>query len=203
MSKKEQTITKIMQASLQEFASKGYEQASTNQIAIHADVSKGLIFKYFTNKKILFMSLFSQVLTEMMDEFYKVDIKDKDPFSKIIEIIYWKAMYAKTHEQQAKLLLDAMSDPPKEIILDIYSYVEELKVLSVHHFFDDIDYSKYAKRYTKEQVVRFIELAIEGLQASVLKKGLTIDKLLAIKEESIEFIKIVLKGMEDEHELCI
>lgn len=46
---------KIIYASMEEFARYGYNSASTNNIAKNAGVSKGVLFKYFSNKENLFL----------------------------------------------------------------------------------------------------------------------------------------------------
>ncbi|GAB2497270.1 hypothetical protein GCM10008929_17930 [Alkalibacterium psychrotolerans] len=48
---------RILDAAFQEFAEKGYEQASTNQIAKAAGIGKGTLFYYFKNKQNLFYDL--------------------------------------------------------------------------------------------------------------------------------------------------
>ncbi|MGD9887317.1 MAG: TetR/AcrR family transcriptional regulator [Bacilli bacterium] len=197
MRKKDQTIDKIMQASLTEFANKGYLQASTNAIAEKAQVSKGLIFKYFPKKKDLYLALVQKVLKEMVEGFSNLKYASSEPILKIIDIIYWKAEYSKAHPLETALLLTAFSDPPGIVVSEIMGLLEQLKTLSFHQFFDDIDYTRYEKRFSKIQVQKNIELAIEGLQSSILKKGLTLDKLTGTKEESLLFIKTVLKGMEE------
>ena len=49
---------RIINAALEEFASGGYDKASTNAICRRADISKGSLFQYFGNKKNLFLQLF-------------------------------------------------------------------------------------------------------------------------------------------------
>lgn len=43
---------RILNAALKEFAQKGYQNASTNEIVKEAGISKGLLFHYFNNKRI-------------------------------------------------------------------------------------------------------------------------------------------------------
>jgi TetR/AcrR family transcriptional regulator len=47
----------ILDAAIQEFASEGYALASTNHIVERAGISKGVLFKYFSNKEQLFLYL--------------------------------------------------------------------------------------------------------------------------------------------------
>jgi AcrR family transcriptional regulator len=46
---------RIVQASLEEFAERGYDLASTNRIVAAAGISKGVLFKYFRDKEALFL----------------------------------------------------------------------------------------------------------------------------------------------------
>lgn len=50
----EEKQQQIVQASLAEFAEYGYDLASTNRIVQRADISKGVLFKYFNDKEALF-----------------------------------------------------------------------------------------------------------------------------------------------------
>ncbi|MEM5769547.1 MAG: TetR/AcrR family transcriptional regulator, partial [Bacillota bacterium] len=58
-----------MNAALREFASKGFDDASTNVIAKESGISKPLMFHYVKNKKDLFLFLFDYCL-EILDREY-------------------------------------------------------------------------------------------------------------------------------------
>lgn len=45
---------RIINAAMKEFAQKGYDKASTNEMVKEAGISKGLLFHYFQNKKQLY-----------------------------------------------------------------------------------------------------------------------------------------------------
>lgn len=51
----EEKKNRIIKSALKEFAVKGYEEASTNNIVKEAGISKGMIFHYFENKKNLYL----------------------------------------------------------------------------------------------------------------------------------------------------
>lgn len=82
---REKSIRKIYDASLELFASKGYEATSISQIAKKAEISKGLIYNYFDSKLDLLKGLmdsFSTVEAEMMTK-----VVDEDP-RKFLENIF-------------------------------------------------------------------------------------------------------------------
>jgi AcrR family transcriptional regulator len=64
LEKAKSTKDKILEAALIEFGTKGYKDASTNQIYPLASVSKGAIFKIFGSKANLFYEVFSLSLTK-------------------------------------------------------------------------------------------------------------------------------------------
>ncbi|HBP25406.1 MAG TPA: hypothetical protein DD618_00420 [Acholeplasmatales bacterium] len=197
MSKKQLTTERIIQAALNEFSEKGYENSSTNIISERAGISKGLVFKYFSSKKKLYLYLIDWGVKKLLSELEKSDLPVKtDPFEKIIEIIFWKGMFASTHPRETKMLLEGLSNPPKGMESDIQSSVAGLRTLSVNRFFSEIDFTRFSEEYSREDVLRNISYAIEGLQTATLRKGLTLENLQSAKEPSINFLKIVIKGME-------
>jgi len=61
----------IINAALEEFAAKGYDLASTNEIVRAAGISKGALFHYFASKKELFFFLCDYVYEIVNREFYE------------------------------------------------------------------------------------------------------------------------------------
>lgn len=61
----------IINAALQEFAQKGYDLASTNEIVKEAGISKGALFHYFSKKEDLFLFLCDYVFAVVNKEFYE------------------------------------------------------------------------------------------------------------------------------------
>jgi AcrR family transcriptional regulator len=75
---------RILNAAMKEFARKGYENASTNEIVKTANIGKGRLFHYFNTKKELFIFLFDTALqviqTEILDQ---TDTSEKDIFARL------------------------------------------------------------------------------------------------------------------------
>jgi TetR/AcrR family transcriptional regulator len=199
VTKKESTMQRILAAALDEFGTHGYEQASTNQIAEVADVSKGLVFKYYESKSNLYYLLFINELNRMLDQMneYLAKHQTSDHFERIVDVIFWKASYALKHPKATALLLEAIAKPPLPIRTQIYSHLSELTKLSIRLFFDDIPMDKIRPEYTKEDVIRNLELAAAGLQATYVTPNTTIESLMAMKDQSVAFLKTVLRGMEN------
>lgn len=61
----------ILNAALKEFASKGFDHASTNVIAKEANISKPLLFHYVANKQELFLVVYDYFYRLLMGEYYE------------------------------------------------------------------------------------------------------------------------------------
>lgn len=68
---KEEKRNHIINAALTEFAEKGYDLASTNEMVKAAGISKGALFHYFASKKALFFFLCDYVFETVSREFYQ------------------------------------------------------------------------------------------------------------------------------------
>jgi TetR/AcrR family transcriptional regulator len=195
---KSETMQKILDVACIEFGTNGFVNASTNQIAKNALVSKGVIFKYFHQKH----ELYFQVVVQEMDKLiqglslYMSSHEENDVFDKIVDIILWKATYAKMYPFASALLLEAVSKPPSAIKDKMMEYFSKLSSHSIQLFFDQIPMDNIQERFSKEDVQKMIGIAVNGLQATYIKEGMTLEYLESIREESIDFLKTVLRGME-------
>ena len=113
MTKKERTFLKIIEVSLIEFAEKGYELASTNNIYKAANVSKGSIFVYFNSKAELYYEVFKYYLKKLVDAISKIDLSNHhDVFEKMLAVSFWKFEYYAKYPEEGKFILEAVKNPP-------------------------------------------------------------------------------------------
>jgi AcrR family transcriptional regulator len=195
--KKERTKTKILDAARDEFGRKGYVAASTNAIAVAADVAKGSIFSHFGSKAGLFTSVFFRELDRMLADLDAFDRGEGKPvFERIVDVLAWKATYAATHPEATKVLLEGLSSPPDGTSDKILSRVQDLSKMSIRRFFGDLDWDRFRPEYGREDVYRILETAANGLQSTYIKAGMDIAYLESVRGESVAFMKTVLRGME-------
>ncbi|MGN0458578.1 MAG: TetR/AcrR family transcriptional regulator [Eubacterium sp.] len=74
----EERKKKILEVGIEEFASKGYENANINVIAKNAQISIGLMYKYFNTKEDLFYTCIQrgmEILDNAVDEILQCDEK--------------------------------------------------------------------------------------------------------------------------------
>lgn len=194
------TRKKILDAALQEFGSKGYSHASTNRIHEAAGVSKGVVFKHFQSKAGLYAAVFRKAFDKMLlamesQPFYA----DPDPFERVMRVTMWKILYTKDHPLDTQVMTEGIMNPPKELQGYLGEHLDSLMKTSVRHFFEDIPMDQVNPIYSKEEVIRFLEYGILGLQQTVVNQKMSMDQLAAFRDESIRFLQIILKGMEIKH----
>lgn len=81
----------LMNAAFREFASNGFEDASTNKIAQNAGISKALMFHYVGCKKELFQMLCDTCLTLLSTEYLaRVDLSETDVLARLRSVFLAK-----------------------------------------------------------------------------------------------------------------
>jgi len=188
---------RIMDVAMVEFGKNGYNLASTNQIYPLAGVSKGAIFKIFSSKANLFYELFQKALHDMVNELEAQSFHNiPDVYERMVGAIFWKVAYAQQHPFETAVMFEAITSPPDEIKSKIATHMSDLTKLSIKVFFEDISMDKMKEEYTKEEVLKNIEISLAGLQAQYLNRPIDLAYLDSIRDESIKYMKTVLRGME-------
>jgi AcrR family transcriptional regulator len=79
---------RILEAAFEEFARRGLDKASTNRIAVGAQVSKSLLFYYFDDKQDLFAAVVGEVSRELLGALAPPSEAPSDPAA------FWAAFEA-------------------------------------------------------------------------------------------------------------
>lgn len=197
MTKKEITKKKILDAAIAEYGTKGYTLASTNTIFKAANVSKGTVFLYFGSKADLFYEAFVYSAKMVIEAIADLDLSQyRDVFEKMVEISMFKLKYFSTRPHESAILLEGFSNPPPSVAPKIVAQLDLLSGLSLNRFFDEIDMNQFSDEYTKEDVILYIQMAFNSIQSNMDKKQMSLDYLASIKEDTMKYLQIVLKGMK-------
>lgn len=126
----EEKQSRIVDASISEFAEKDYETASMNTVVNQAGISKGSLFNYFKTKSVLYDHIYQLALGEV--KLYLRDVRDEtidlsfeNRLSKVVDSgvlfitehprlarIYFRLVYSGDSPNRKKIVneLQAMSD---------------------------------------------------------------------------------------------
>lgn len=77
----------ILDAALELFADEQWEKVTVAQIAEHADIGKGTVYKHFASKEEIYAQLILNYSTELLTFFSKELTSDADPATKIRRVL--------------------------------------------------------------------------------------------------------------------
>jgi len=113
----------IVEISVKEFGSNGYDKASINRIVENANIAKGSFYQYFNDKKDLFLYLISQITEKKIDYMSPVlkNPEQYDFFTLIKELYVSGLKFAAENRELSKLgnwLLNNSNHPVFGELLD-------------------------------------------------------------------------------------
>jgi TetR/AcrR family transcriptional regulator len=163
---------RILNAAIKEFAQKGYDNASTNEIVKEAEISKGLLFHYFQNKKQLFLFLYDHCVDLMVNEVLgKIDFSETDFFARVRQTALVKMELLKKHPNVMRFVEGAYMDDSREVKLEIESKQKEFIQINSKKIFEDIDYSRFKEGIDIQKVLKVVMWSFEKMAEEVLQRA--------------------------------
>lgn len=155
---------RILNAAIQEFARKGFENASTNEMVKEAGISKGLLFHYFKSKKQLFLFLFDYFIDVITNEFYqKVDLSETDFFERIKQASFIKMELLKKFPDIFHFLETAYMEDSAALKMELDERKKELTAVNMNKIFEGINFSKFRDDVDVLKAVKIITWTFESL----------------------------------------
>ena len=163
---------RIINAAIKEFAQKGYDNASTNEIVKVAGISKGLLFHYFGNKKQLFLFLFDYCYTIIADDFYKkINMQEKDFFNRVRGAIIIKMDLMNKYPSLFKFMEESYMEDSPEIKVEIEKRFKEATDFNMGKVYQGIDFSKFREDMDIHKIMKIITFTFEKLSEEELLKA--------------------------------
>lgn len=177
---------RVLNAAFKEFATKGYEDASTNRIAKNAEIGKGTLFYHFDNKENLFIYLIDKSIAIMNEMYFqKIDFEEQDIFERLIQFSKIK--------QNAYYKLKNSFDFIGHVLLNVDSYEKiygnlKEKQIQIEQGVNDvltknIDLSKFREDIEAEKALKLIYWSIEGYREDLAKQLRAIDFTQVAQED--------------------
>nr|WP_306010721.1 TetR/AcrR family transcriptional regulator [Paenibacillus sp. P46E] len=155
---------RIINAALQEFALKGYQNASTNEIVKQAGISKGLLFHYFNNKKDLYLFLFDYFIEMLMEEIHAhIDWEQRDIFIKYRNVAILKFGLFQKYPNAFEFIKRVYPEDSSEVKPDLENRKKEFLNKGYKDLFGDIDLTPFKEGIDIEKAVNIIYWTMEGL----------------------------------------
>jgi len=192
---------RILEVCILEFAEKGYEKASTNAIIKAAEISKGILFHYFGNKKKLFLYVVEYSIQFLVTEYKQYPLMQSgDIFDRILELGVIKLKVTHANPAISRLILHAFINTPEDIRSEIQDKYTKLSNEFVPPIFKDIDTTKFRDGVDPKKALELVMLFLEALQEKYSRqyKGREQDLLgdmEKIMEEYKEYIEVLKYGI--------
>jgi AcrR family transcriptional regulator len=173
---------RILNAALKEFVQKGYENASTNEIVKEAEISKGLLFHYFKNKKTLYLFLYEHFMEMFIQDIVaKLDRHENEIFARYRQIGLLKFELYSKYPEMFNFIKSIYKEDASEVKGDIDKLNKKFLNTGYQDLFGDIDYSKFKEDIDVEKAINVIYWTLEGFAYQYL------DKVTALNIEEIDF----------------
>jgi TetR/AcrR family transcriptional regulator len=154
---------RIINAATKVFAQKGYQNASTNEIVKEAEISKGLLFHYFSNKKDLYLFLYDHLMEIFTKEIYeKINWNEKDIFNKFRQTALIKLELFQQYPEMFKFIKAVYIEDSSDVKLDLDRRNREILTDSYEKLFTDIDFSKFKEGIDIKKAMNIIVWTLEG-----------------------------------------
>jgi AcrR family transcriptional regulator len=119
--------TTIAEAATEVFAKSGYQNATLDEIARRAGMSKGTIYLYYKNKDDLFVQVVEGIVNAAMDEMAREAKSAKQPLVKLVSIVRGKIAFYERQRDFFRIYLNekqglevAPKDPHKRVLREMY-----------------------------------------------------------------------------------
>lgn len=166
---KEEKQGKIISVGISEFAGYGYTNSSTNRIVKNSGISKGSLFKYFSNKEEFYFFLLDTVTSDFTRSLKKkTSSLSPELFQRVMEYSALEFSWYIQNPEKAKLILEAFRKNDSEIYrktLERYS-IQELDIYD--SLVTDIDLSSF--RWDKQKTIEVLKWFLKGFNENFLEK---------------------------------
>jgi TetR/AcrR family transcriptional regulator len=161
----------IVNAALKEFARKGFDDASTNEIVKEAGISKGLLFHYFNTKKELFLFLFDYCLELLKTEYLALlNTDERDIFARYRQAALLKIDLIYKHPCVFDFIGIAAFTESEQVKEELESQKKDFHTITLRKLFEDIDVSKFRHEIDIKRAINIVAWTIEGYEKQAQKE---------------------------------
>lgn len=155
LSKEKQTV--IINAALDEFTKNGYDKASTNVIVKNAGISKGALFKYFSNKMSLYFYLYEFSENIINDIYKQIDYNITDYFDRLKNVGEIKFVVIRKYPQVFNFLKSSLQETNSEVKEFVNKKRDFVIEKGFNNIYKGVDFSKFRDDIDLKVILDLIE----------------------------------------------
>lgn len=200
----EEKQIRIINSAFNEFAHKQFKEASTDEIAMNAGISKGALFQYFSTKKQLYLYIYNYGYEVLLNEMFgQIDFANPDLLGRLKDSITVKmSLYCKYPTLFDFILYSYTKERDNNIKALANIELETRSYEMYAKMYTNIDYSLFKDEFNAQHVVSIIIWTLEGYanreSAKLNQEGLSIDKYEQWIKEVDAFIDTLKKAFYKE-----
>ncbi|QDP38963.1 TetR/AcrR family transcriptional regulator [Radiobacillus deserti] len=155
---------------MNQFVQNGFEKASTNEIVKEAQISKGSLFKYFTNKKDLYLYLLEHAI-KVIDFIYdEMDLHEQDLFKRILQIGVIKIKIQRNYPLVFDFLYASRGEQSVQVKSDIDHIMDDTLEDGLKKIYENIDWSKLREDVDPEKALHILNWTAIGFGELQMEK---------------------------------
>lgn len=196
---------RIIEAAMKEFAEKGYEKASTEQICRNAEVSKGLLFHHFGTKKGLYLEVYERIISGFMEKLSTLNYDDCETYlESIVKTSQMKLDYFIQNPQAYDIMLETQYSTPNGIEKEIKGIFN--KYVDMDLYFSDMVFGRYKFREgvdphkaweVMQAVTSLVERKIISKVVLDNERKMNVEKIMDLSDELFEYFDIIFNGIAE------
>lgn len=193
---------KILRAAIEEFGTKGFENASLNNICTKHNLSKGLIYHYFENKDKLYLccvkSCFDALAAFHENKQYVFTNFQKDINCYLTARFHFFQMYP----HYSHLFFTSILQPPQQLKEQIKELQKELYAQNIRYYSDALEHITLRSHITKEDALEYFIIFQEmfnGYFQSRAREGSNFNTLIEDHELKLSaLLNLMIYGIAKE-----
>lgn len=193
---------RILAICMEEFAQRGYQQASTNAMVARLGIPKGTLFYYFGSKRHLFLYILDQVIAR-----FTAWIKSRaiDPPAELFERLLAnhrvKMEFVIKEPLAYQFLYTAFVNMPAELKEDLASRIPQYTALSSQSLQTGLDLGRFKEGVDVPRAIQLIHLVLEGIFNRYQRRFAQLDAAGSLKllddltVEVTEYFELLKRGL--------
>lgn len=169
--------TLIANAAAALFAKYGYKKTTIDEIVAAADISKGLFYHYYSNKKELYLELYDTYTKLLSDSIAKeIDTDNMDFFDRLKQISHLRIAFINQYPDLWGFLYTAYYEQHPDVTAEIKAMNQQLVQKSHTGAASNIDWSKLKEGVAPDTAITAVTWLAEGFVREVNSRKLQFDE---------------------------
>lgn len=185
---------KIIKAGIAEFSECGFSASSTNRIVKSAGISKGSLFKYFTNKEEYYLYIVDLVISEYCQYINQIKELPDEVFARIIKYSEYEFEWLVKNPIKYKLIKGVFLETDEEIRVKIERIYISRDIEMFNKIMKDVDWGE--ENTNIERMINIVKWFLKGFNEEFEKTHDDGDLNIS-KKEYLEMLKIYINDLKD------